>query len=169
MTSSNIHELLRPFCAVFFKPSQQWHPLVVHFPLVFLTLEAVLVLAFWRNGNDEYERWAYRFLHLAFWTMLIAAVAGLHDSGLNLGPGNKIWLGLQDRWQNRLRFQSSVTVHVWLALSIFGMTLGRLLWRWRKGVVALRGRQAFCYGALMLFGLWCLMAASYAGGIISHP
>lgn len=169
MTLSGLHELLKPFWTVFFKPSQQWHPLVIHFPLVFLILEAFLVFAYWKNGNQEYERWAYRFLRLAFWMMLIAAVAGLHDSGLNLGPGNKMWLGLEDRWQNAFRLASAITLHVWLALGLVGLTLARLLWRLRQRAQALAGQQALGYGFLTVASLWVLLAMSYVGGSISHP
>jgi hypothetical protein len=124
---------------------------------------------FWRTGTKEYECWAYRLLQWTVLFMAIVVVAGLHDSGLNLGPGNKIWLGIHDRWQNRFRLQSSVTLHMWLAVLLFGLTAVRLLWRWRYGSGALAGNQAGGYGILTLLGLWCLMAASYAGGVISHP
>ena len=160
--------LLKPFYQIVTAPPRQWHPVLVHFPIAFLVLEAAL-LGLWRiTGKAEYDRWAYGFLHASLWTMLIVAGAGVHDAGLDLGPGNPMWLGLQDRWQNAFRWRSSVTVHTWLALALLMMTGLRLLWRKLGGPSALRGAQGWAYGLATLIGLWVLSAAGYVGGLISH-
>ena len=91
--------LLKPFYQIVTAPPRQWHPLLVHFPIVFLTVEALL-LGLWRlTGKPAHEPLAYACLHLSLWTMLIVAVTGVHDAGLDLGAGNPLWLGLRDRWQ----------------------------------------------------------------------
>ena len=154
--------LLKPFYQIVTAPPRQWHPVLVHFPIAFLVVEATL-LGLWRlTGKTEYDRWAYGFLHASLWTMLIVAVAGVHDAGLDLGPGNPMWLGLQDRWQNAFRWRSSVTVHTWLALALLMMTGLRLLWR------KLRNARGWGYTLLTLVGLWMLTAAGYVGGLVSH-
>jgi hypothetical protein len=137
--------LLKPFYQIVTAPPRQWHPVLVHFPIAFLVLEAVL-LGLWRiTGKAEYDRWAYGFLHASLWTMLIVAGAGVHDAGLDLGPGNPLWLGFQDRWAHAFRWHSSVTVHAWLALGLVVITATRLLWRKLGGSVVVHGT---CGGAI---------------------
>ena len=93
---------------------------------------------------------------------------GIHDSGLNLGPGNKFLLGFEDRWNNAFRFESSVSIHVWLALALFVLTLSRLLWRWKRGEQVFQGLEGVLFGMVAFAGIWFLFAMSYVGGLISH-
>jgi len=160
--------LLKPFYQIVTAPPRQWHPVIVHFPIVFLAVEAVL-LSLWRvTGKPGQESLAYASLHASVWTMLIIAITGVHDAGLDLGPGNLFWLGLQDRWRQAFRWHSSITVHSWLALALVTITVARLLWRKLAGLNALRGRQGWAYGLMIFVGLWILTAAGYVGGMISH-
>ena len=160
--------LLKPFYQIVTAPPRQWHPVLVHFPIVFLVVEAAL-LSLWRvTGKPGQESLAYASLHASVWTMLIVAIAGVHDAGLDLGPGNLLWLGLQDRWRQAFRWHSSVTVHSWLALALVAITAARLLWRKLVGPDALRGGQGWAYGLMTLIGLWILTAAGYVGGMINH-
>ena len=160
--------LLKPFYQIVTAPPRQWHPVLVHFPIVFLVTEAVL-LSLWRvTGKPGQEPLAYAFLHASLWTMLIVAITGVHDAGLDLGRGNPFWLGLQDRWQQVFRWHSSITVHSWLALALVAITVVRLLWRKFVGPNALRGRQGWAYGLMTFIGLWILTAAGYVGGMINH-
>ena len=160
--------LLKPFYQIVIAPPRQWHPVLVHFPIVFLVVEAVL-LSLWRvTGKPAHELWAHGFLHASLWTMLIVAIAGVHDAGLDLGAGNLLWLGLQDRWRQAFRWHSSITVHSWLALALVAITAARLLWRKFAGPNALRGRQGWAYGLMTFIGLWILTAAGYVGGMINH-
>ncbi len=100
--------------------------------------------------------------------MALAILAGVHDCGLDLGPGNRFWLGLQDRWNNVFLFRSSVTVHTWLAVFLFTLTLVRLIWRHWQNETALRPPQAYTYGILLFLNLWLLVAAANAGGMLNH-
>lgn len=167
-TMDEMDYLIRPFFQIFTNPPQEWHPLVVHFPIVFLISEGVLTMLFWLTRKKDYERWALYFLYLAFVSMLIAAIAGFHDVGLDLGEGNKIWLGLKDRWHNLHRLGSSVTVHLWLAVGLAVLTFLRLLWRQKEGKNVLEGRLAFVYGITIFLSLWILLALAYVGGMLSH-
>ena len=160
--------LLKPFYQIVTAPPRQWHPVLLHFPIAFLILEAVL-LGLWRvTGKPAHELSAHGFLHASLWTMLIVVIAGVHDAGLDLGAGNLLWLGLQDRWQQAFRLHSSVTMHSWLALALLAITAARLLWRKFVGPDALRGGQGWAYGLTTFIGLWILTAAGYVGGLISH-
>jgi len=160
--------LLKPFYRVIVAPPQQWHPLLIHFPLVFLTSEACLMLWYGMTRKSGTERWAYTFLKAGCWSLLPVVAAGVHDCGLALGPGNTFLLGVQDRLENAFRFESSVTVHVWLAGLLLVLTFCRLLWRWRRGPQVWQGPSGYWYGGLTGFGIWCLLAMSYVGGLISH-
>jgi hypothetical protein len=161
-------ELLKPFYRILTSPPHQWHAPTVHFPIVFLFLEAAVLGLYVVTRKPDYERWAYAFLHMAFWTMLGVAALGLHDAALDLGAGNKFWLGLQDRLKNSFDFDTPLTVHVWLALALVAITAIRLCWRTFGKASVLRGAQALGYGLLTLIGLWILSAAAYVGGSMSH-
>ena len=166
---SNIFiELTKPFYKVFTNPPQQWHPILIHFPLVFLILESFFLLLFFINKKADYAKLAFNFLTASFISILIVMVAGIHDCGLNLGPGNKFLLGLHDRLANAFHFQSSVTVHFWLAIALLMLVLCRLVWYWRRGVEVLKGGGGILYGVLVLMGLWVLLSMSYVGGSLSH-
>ncbi len=168
LLAGGAERLLKPFIQLVTAPPQQWHPLIIHFPIVCLIFEAVLLVVFSFQKRPEIEAKAFTLLKLGWWSLLIAAAGGMHDAGLNLGPGNRFVLGLQDRWDNLFRFESSITVHVWLAGLLLGVTLCRLLWRWRRGPQVWQGPAKYWYSGLTGFGIWCLFAMSYVGGLISH-
>jgi uncharacterized membrane protein len=140
--------LLHVLVKVYSEPPQQWHPWLIHFPIVFLLLDGLFTVMFWFNHRPEYERWSLSFLSAALATLVLSAFGGIHDSGLDLGEGNVFLLGLQDRWHNAFVFRSSVTVHMWLALVLFGLSFVRFTWR-KSLASALRGSQAFAYGATL--------------------
>jgi hypothetical protein len=122
---------------------------------------------FWFNPRAEYERWSLSFLGAALGVMMLALFAGIYDSGLDLGEGNVFLLGLQDRWQNAFVFRSSVTVHMWLSLALFGLSFARFTWRKCLARV-LRGPQAFAYGATLFLNLWLLIATAHVGAMLNH-
>ncbi len=99
--------------------------------------------------------------------MFVALAAGVYDAGLDLGEGNRFWLGLQDRWQNALILRSGVSVHALLGLLLLAVTAARWLWR-RCAPNALHSPQAFFFGAALLLNLWLLVAASHAGAVLNH-
>ncbi len=168
MNGSPVIKLLEPFYHIFTVPPQQWHPLLIHFPIVFLILETVFLILFLLRRKTDFEKGAYIFLKAAFGSIWVVAATGFHDCALNMGEGNKFLLGLQDRLKGAFNFDSSVTIHFWLALLLFAMTSFRFLWRWRKGPQALQGKSAWIYGIFTFLGIWCLLAASYVGGLMSH-
>ncbi|MBI3540655.1 MAG: hypothetical protein HY073_00670 [Deltaproteobacteria bacterium] len=160
-------ELIKPFYRVFTMPPQQWHPVLIHFPIVFLEIEAFFLILFAMKKNKEYEKWAHNFLKITFWSLFVVAAAGFHDCGLVLGTGNKFLLGIQDRWENAFRFQSTITVHFWLAVLTFVIVLLRFVWQSRNPKV-LQGKGAYLYGFMTVMGIWSLLATSYVGGMMSH-
>jgi uncharacterized membrane protein len=162
-----IRKLIEPFSQVWANPAHQLHPQIVHFPIVFLVLEAVTLVIFAIRKQPQLIALSLIFLHCAFWTMLLAVLTGLNDLGLDLGSGNRIMLGFHDRWENAFRAASSITIHVWLALMLMALTLTRLLWR-SLGRGALTGISGAAFGLLTLLNFWALLAATYVGASITH-
>ncbi len=162
-----ITELTKPFYHIFTMPPKQWHPILIHFPVVFLTIEAFPVVLYMVKKKPIYEKHARIFLKISFWSLFIIMAAGFHDCGLSLGRGNKFILGIQDRWENAFNFQSSVTVHFWLALLTFSIVLTRFLWQSRNPNI-LQDRRAYLYCFVTAIGIWVLIVTGYAGGMISH-
>src|SRR5262249_53211508 len=76
---------------------KQWHPLVIHFPVVLLLLEAVTLFVSWYSPTEENWRLSQLLLWLAALSFVPAFYTGLHDTGADLGPGLSVWNGLKDR------------------------------------------------------------------------
>jgi uncharacterized membrane protein len=166
--ASGWEELLRPFVGVLVAPPRQVHPILVHFPIVFLLLEAIFTLGFRIRGRAGHDRWAFRCLEGAAVCLLPVAAAGFHDAGLDHGAGSALLLGLRDRWGHALRLSSPLTVHVWLVLALATITVVRLLLRIRERRRGVVGALVWVDGGLGFFGLWCLVATAYVGGSLSH-
>lgn len=163
-----IHKLIEPFSQIWANPAHHLHPQIVHFPIVFLVLEAVTLIIFALRKQPHLASLSFIFLHCALWAMLLAVLSGLNDAGLDLGPGNRLVLGFQDRWENAFRAESSITIHVWLALILIALTLMRLLWRTFRRESALGGVSGVTFGLVTLLNFWVLLAATYVGSSISH-
>ena len=167
-SASGWEALLWPFVGIFVAPPRQVHPVLVHFPIVFLFLETIFTLGFRIGGRAGWDRWAFRCLSGAAACLLPVAAAGFHDAGLDHGAGNALLLGVRDRWGHALRLSSPLTVHVWLVLALATVTLVRLLLRIRERRRGVVGALAWVDGGLGVFGLWCLVATAYVGGSLSH-
>ncbi|MBI1747873.1 MAG: hypothetical protein HYR55_14995 [Acidobacteria bacterium] len=161
-------ELLSALVKFWIVPPQQWHPWIIHFPIALLVLELGFTVLFWVNRKPQYAAWSKNLLTMTLVTMLLAMLAGVHDSGLDLGSGNHFLLGLQDRLKSAFIFHSSVTVHTWLALVLFSVTAARSIWRKWQAENALKMPQAYAYGVLSFINLWLLLAAGHAGSVANH-
>jgi len=161
--------LLEWFRAPFITPPRQWHPILVHFPIVFLFLEAALLFRHAPRPRRELQSAADVFLRLSVWSMIPVAIAGIHDAGLDLGRGNPLWLGLQDRWRNALNLRSSISAHVFLISLLFVLTAVRLIVRARIDPATLEGKKAWIELGLAVLGLVLLVIGTYAAAIVSHP
>lgn len=160
-----MNELLRT-SVKFLTPPQQWHPWLIHFPIVFMLLDAWFTMRFWFTQNNADAQRASTALTATLVALAVAIVAGLHDSGLDLGEGNRLWLGLQDRWTHAFRWRSTVTMHTWFALAVSGLALTRFLWR--KLDPAALARRRLAYAGVLLLNLWVLLAAAHSGGSLNH-
>jgi hypothetical protein len=49
--------LLKPFYQIVTAPPRQWHPVLMHFPIAFLVLEAVLLSLLRITAKPAHELW----------------------------------------------------------------------------------------------------------------
>ncbi len=165
-----MNELLKPFLQIFSHPPQQWHPILVHVPIVFLILEAILVWLYIVTQKPNFNQQALTSLKISFWSIWFVVLSGLHDNGLNPDGGNVfafIGQGLKTRLDHLFHFQAALTVHFWLAGFLVILTLLRFIWRLTRAR-DLKGVEGFLYGIISLAGLWLMVTVAYVGGNISH-
>ena len=148
---------------------QEWHPMVVHFPIVLLVLEAGALALYWMLRTEAARRSSRWLLWLAVLALVPSLYTGIIDDGASLGPGSAFWNGAHDRLSHFLRLESSISVHVLFVTAVGSLALLRVAWRGVSGDRVLEGRQRFAFGAVTAAGLWLLFAAAQVGGGISHP
>jgi hypothetical protein len=83
----------------------QWHPLLVHFPIALLVLEAVLVSALLVRPNERLAQCSTWLLGAAVVSLIPTILTGIRDAGADLGPGSPFWNGVHDRLTNLLRLE----------------------------------------------------------------
>jgi len=157
-----------PWLALVPRAWKQWHPLVIHFPIVLLLFEAGVVVYYWCRPSENIERLSRWLLGLAVLSFGPAIYTGLNDVGSDLGPGWAFWNGLRDRLGHLFLFRSSVSLHVFLVLLCLLISTVRLVWRVRSRERALNGRQRAVFLVSTALGLWMLLGAGQVGGAISH-
>jgi len=158
----------RPLLALVPAPWAQWHPLLVHFPIALLVLEAVFVCALLVRPNERLAQSSTWLLGAAVVTLVPTILTGIRDAGADLGPDSPFWNGLHDRLTHLFRLESSVSLHVLFGLAVTLIAFGRLAWRLRAGDRILRGGQRMAFILVTLLGLWVLFGGGQVGGGISH-
>jgi len=158
----------RPLLALVPAPWAQWHPLLVHFPIALLVLEAVFVCALLVRPNERLAQSSTWLLGAAVVTLVPTILTGIRDAGADLGPDSPFWNGLHDRLTHLFRLESSVSLHVLFGLAVTLIAFGRLALRLRAGDRILRGGQRMAFILVTLLGLWVLFGGGQVGGGISH-
>jgi thiol-disulfide isomerase/thioredoxin/uncharacterized membrane protein len=157
-----------PFVALLPAGWEQWHPLVVHFPVTILVLEALCLSAVALRPRKDLQQISTWLLWAAVASLVPTIYTGIHDAGLDLGPGSPFVNGLRDRIGHAFQLKSSVSLHVLFGLAAASLAVGRLVWRTAGGTVVLEGRSRFVFTALALLGVWILFGGTQIGGAISH-
>jgi thiol-disulfide isomerase/thioredoxin/uncharacterized membrane protein len=147
---------------------KQWHPLVVHFPVALLILEALCLSAAALSPRKDLQQVSTWLLWAAVLSLVPTIYTGIHDAGLDLGPGSPFVNGLRDRIGHAFRLESSVSLHVLFGLAAVSLAVGRLVWRTAGGARVLEGRSRLVFTALALLGVWILFGGTQIGGAISH-
>ena len=121
---------------------QNYHPLLVHFPIAFIYGAALFYFVAWILGNDSLK-WA------GFWMLLLGALsAGVTlASGFYAAPGLMISQSVRDQLLQHHK-------HLMVAASIVTGVL--TLWALAARPMPLRGRIVFLFGLLVVL---CLIAA----------
>jgi len=158
----------RPLLALVPASWAQWHPLLVHFPIALLVLEAVFVCALLLRPNERVAQLSTWLLGAAVASLVPTVLTGIRDAGADLGPDSPFWNGLHDRLTHLFRLESSVSLHVLFGLAVTLIAFGRLAWRLRAGDRILRGGQRMAFTLVTLLGLWLLFGGGQVGGGISH-
>src|SRR5438876_9817464 len=158
----------RPLLALVPAPWAQWHPLLVHFPIALLVLEAVFVCALLVRPNERMAQFSTWLLGAAVVSLVPTILTGIRDAGADLGPDSPFWNGLHDRLTHLFRLESSVSLHVLFGLAVTLIPFGRLAWRVRAGDRILGGGQRMAFTLVTLLGLWVLFGGGQVGGGISH-
>src|SRR5216117_2990391 len=158
----------RPLLALLPAPWAQWHPLLVHFPIALLVLEAVFVCALLVRPNERVAQFSVGLLGAAVASLVPTVLTGIRDAGADLGPDSPFWNGLHDRLTHLFRLESSVSLHVLFGLALTLIAVGRLAWRLRAGDRILRGGQRIAFTLVTLLGLWLLFGGGQVGGGLSH-
>ncbi len=158
----------RPLLALVPAPWAQWHPLLVHFPIALLVLEAVFVCALLVRPNERVAQLSAWLLWAAVACLVPTVLTGIRDAGADLGPDSPFWTGLNDRLTHLFRLESSVSLHVLFGLALTLIAVGRLGWRLQAGDRILRGGQRMAFTLVTLLGLWVLFGGGQVGGGISH-
>jgi len=137
-------------------------------PIVLLMFEAAAVVWYRHNKSEDVGRLSRLLLWLAALSFVPTFYTGLRDVGTDLGPGWAFWNGLRDRIDHLFVLQSTISLHVILALVCSVITAARLVWRLRSGDRALEGGQGIAFIAAMAAGLWMLLGAGQVGGGLFH-
>ena len=158
----------RPLLALVPAPWAQWHPLLVHFPIALLVLEAAFVCALLVRPSERLAQFSTWLLGAAVASLVPTILTGIRDAGADLGPDSPFWNGLHDRLTHLFRLESSVSLHVLFGLALTLIAVGRLGWRLRASDRILRGGQRMAFTLVTLLGLWVLFGGGQVGGGISH-
>ncbi len=145
---------------------RQWHPMLIHFPIALLVLEALCLLVHLFRPREELARLAAWLLLLAVISFIPAIMTGIADSGVDAGLS--FGQAFRERYNNAWRTESAVSLHVLYALAAALVAAARLTWLHVSRSRALRGKQRIAFAAVTLVNLWLLFGAGQVGGGISH-
>ena len=122
------------------------HPYLVHFPIAFFFLEAVLIFIGHLRKENRYEEFSFFVLKAAMLTMPFVMAAGYFDAGA---------------------ITSKVRWHFFSALLLFFVNGFRLVLRWKAGS-AIWNRAPRAALALLGFSLLLTTITGHLGGMIVH-
>jgi uncharacterized membrane protein len=142
------------------------HPPTVHFPIVFAVIEFFCLLLFIPTRNQCFDKLAKTFLFLTGLSVLVVAPAGLYDAGVDLGQGNPLIAGLQDRIANFTHFSDALSLHVLYILAFDLLLVLRIVWRIKCKKLAYN--QFITYTIVTAISLLILLGAAQVGGSMSH-
>jgi uncharacterized membrane protein len=147
-------------------PHRYIHPLVIHFPIVFLSLEAALLFLNKVMKSKGIWKSAKILLYLAALSLPFVMLAGLHDVGVDIAHGNAILDGLNDRIKNWNHWSDRLSLH-------FAYAVVLTLFVWLRTFLVAQGKGKFVSTwanlGLALIVIWIMTATAQLGGSLSYP
>lgn len=147
-------------------PHKYIHPLVIHFPIVFLSLEAALLFLNKVMRSKGIWKSAKVLLYLAALSLPFVMLAGLHDVGVDIGHGNAIVDGFNDRIKNWNHWSDRLSLHYAYAVVL-------TLFVWLRTFLVARGKAKFVATSanlgFALITIWLMTATAQLGGSLSYP
>ena len=127
---------------------QNYHPLLVHFPIAFIYGASLMYFLAWINGGERLQ-WT------ALWMLTLAALsaAAALASGFYAAPGLMISESVRDELLNHHK-------HLMVTASI--LTAALAIWALASRPMPTRGRYLFMAGLIALMGL--IAAGADLGG-----
>ncbi len=127
---------------------QNYHPLLVHFPIAFIYGASLMYFLAWISGSEKLQ-WT------ALWMLILAALsaAAALASGFYAAPGLMISESVRNELLNHHK-------HLMVAASI--LTAALTLWALASRPMPTRGRYLFMAGLIALMGL--IAAGADLGG-----
>lgn len=130
---------------------QNLHPLVVHFPIAFLTGAMLLYWAAWITRRDD---WAWP----ALWMLAFGAFGGLLAIATGLRARNSVMVAQSVRDQLLLRHEHAM-------IAAFALCLISLAWAWPARPFPRTGRIGFML-LLLIMTLILAKGADYGGWMV---
>jgi uncharacterized membrane protein len=130
---------------------QNLHPLVVHYPLAFLTAAVVLYPLAWIAGRDS---WA----GLAFWLLVLGAVSAAAAAGTGLYAEEGVMVSKSVR-------AALLDMHEDIMLGVLGLSVVLAAWAAYDRPFPARGRAGFVF-LLLVLGAALARGADYGGRMV---
>jgi uncharacterized membrane protein len=130
---------------------QNIHPLIVHYPIAFLTASVLIYLLAWILRRELLESLGLWLLSLG----TLSAGAAVY-TGWSGSEGVMIALSVREH---------ILEYHKWLMLAVFGLSTALTVWALLARPMPRRGRMLFVIG-LMLMTLMLAKGADYGGWMV---
>lgn len=126
------------------------HPMIVHFPIALSGAAFLFItIAWWKKGAG-FEKFAFANLVLTIFGTIAAGLTGMYDNQLNYSGD-----------------APNSGVKMILALVLFAISTGTVIWRWRKpDVFESSGKVLYYLGYVASFGIALVLA--FLGGVILY-
>jgi uncharacterized membrane protein len=130
---------------------QNLHPLIVHYPIAFLTASVPIYLLAWILRREPLESFGLWLLSLGTLSAAAAVYTGWSGSeGVMIAPSVR---------------EHILEYHQWLMLAVFGLSTALTVWALLARPMPRRGRVLFVIG-LMLMTLILAKGADYGGWMV---
>lgn len=130
---------------------QNFHPVVVHYPIAFLTGAALFYILAWVTRRDT-------LAYPALWQLLLGTAAAAVAVGTGLFADKSVTISASVR-------ENLLNPHEWLMLSMFGLSVILAMWAIIGKPFPKKGRWLFIVLFLLLLGIM-VVGADFGGRMV---